>query len=206
MNNKDFIKIINEEIKNFDFLSGDEFNKEQETIDLLQNEDLEKQFICDSLLNKSDKIKIVKILDSHISGDWEESPENANRLSLEYSLDIKYHYDSTKEPLKFNLSFQADDISISVDGWYNPGKLGGTTDMDYPSEGESWYNGFNWSDINVTLSTMEGDEVQFTAFEGAPPKIQTLFIREYTQNFIESQTLELRTPELKDNVRNTPYC
>jgi hypothetical protein len=207
MNKRDFVKIISEEINNFDFLNNDEFLKEQEVTDLLQNEDLQKQFICDSLLNRKDKIKIAKITDSYVSGNWDETNfEDANRLSLEYSLDIEYQYDSTKEPLKFNLYFNADNINISVDGWYDQGRFGGTPDTDYPPEGESWYNGFDWGDIDVNLYTMDGNDVQFKAFEDAPPKIQTLFIREYTQNFIENETLELRTGEMKDKVQDIPYC
>jgi len=207
MNKKDFIKILNEEIKKFDFLGNDEFLKEQEITDLLQNEDLQKQFICDSLLNKKDKVKIVKIADSYINGNWDENNfENANRLSLEYSLDMEYLYDSQKEPLKFNLYFQADKIDISVGGWSDRGRFGGTPDTDIEPSGESWYDGFDWDDINVALLTMDGDKIPFTAFDNAPPKIQNLFIREYTQNFIEYETLDIRTQEVKDKVQNTAYC
>src|ERR1035437_5253077 len=55
---KDIIKIINEEASNFDFLGNDDNMKEQEIIDLLQNEEFQKQFICDSLLERKNKIKI----------------------------------------------------------------------------------------------------------------------------------------------------
>ena len=207
MNKKDFVKIIKEELQNFDFLGNDEFLKEQEVIDLLQNEDLQKQFICDALLQRNDKVKIAKISDSYITGNWDEfNKEDADRVSLEYSLDMEYIYDIEKEPLKFNLHFVADKIDISVGGWYDPGRYGGTTDTDYEAEGESWFDGFDWGDIDVVLYTMDGDDVPFTAFDNAPPKIQTLFIREFTQNFIENETLELRTDELKDNIQNTPYC
>jgi len=207
MNKRDFVKIINEEISNFDFLGNDEFLKEQDVTDLLQNEDLQKQFICDSLLNRKDKVKIAKIVDSYITGNWDEfDKEDADRVSLEYSLDMEYLYDVEKEPLKFNISFNADKIDISVGGWYDAGRWGGTMADAIEPSGESWFDGFDWSDIEVVLYTMDGDDVQFTAFENAPPKIQTLFIREYTQNFIENETLELRTQEVKDKVQNTPYC
>ena len=197
MNKKDFVKIIKEELQNFDFLGNDEFLKEQEVIDLLQNEDLQKQFICDALLQRNDKVKIAKISDSYITGNWDEfNKEDADRVSLEYSLDMEYIYDIEKEPLKFNLHFVADKIDISVGGWYDPGRYGGTTDTDYEAEGESWFDGFDWGDIDVVLYTMDGDDVPFTAFDNAPPKIQTLFIREFTQNFIENE----------DNIQNTPYC
>jgi len=207
MNKKLFIEIINEEISNFDFLGNDEFLKEQEVIDLLQNEDLQKQFICDSLLERNDKVKIVEIGDSHITGNWDESDkDDADRVILDYSINMEYLYDAEKESLKFNLIFHGEHIDISVDGWYDPGHWSGTmADSSEPS-GEAWFDGFEWTDIDVTLYTMAGDDIQFTAFENAPPKIQILFIREYVQNFIESETLELRTQEVKDKVQNTPYC
>ena len=198
----EIINIIKEELSSFDFLGNDEFLKEQETTDLLINEELQKQFICDSLLNKNNKVKILKITEASITGNWDESTtEEANRLSLDYSLDMQYTYDSSKEPIIFNLTFSADKIDISVDGFSNSGD-GYTT----PPEGDSWYDGFDWDDINVDIYTMEGDEIRFIALEKAPPKIQILFIREYTQNFIENETLEFRSPEMKDNIHNTPYC
>ena len=207
MNKRNFVKIINEEINNFDFLNNDEFLKEQEITDLLQNEDLQKQFICDSLLNRNDKIKIVKIIDSHVTGNWDEfNKEDADRLSLEYSVNIEYLYDMQKKPLNFNLYFQADKIDISVNGWYDSGNWGGTMPDAIEPSGESWYDVFDWDDIDVTIDTIDGNDIKFIAFENAPPKIQTLFIREYTQNFIENETLEFRTNELKDNIHNTPYC
>ena len=145
--------------------------------------------------------------DSYISGNWDETnKEDADRLGLEYSLDMEYRYDVEKEPLKFNLYFHADRIDIRVGGWYDPGRWGGTMPDSIEPSGESWYDVFDWGDINVTLYTMDGEDVTFSAFENAPPKIQVLFIREYTQNFIENETLELRTDELKDNIQNTPYC
>ena len=201
MENKDFIKIINEEISKFDFLGNDEFLKEQEVGDLLMNEDLQKQFICDSLLTQNGKISIVQIEDSYITGNWDElSSEDTNKMTLEYSLNLNYTYDSTAEPLIFNLGFNADKINVSVDGWQDPGNY------DNDPYGESWFNGFDWNDIDVSLHTVEGDEVKFIAFESAPPKIQTLFIRQYTQNFVENETLKIKTPEMKDKVQDIPYC
>ena len=198
----EIINIIKEELSSFDFLGNDEFLKEQETTDLLLNEELQKQFICDSLLNRNDKIKIIEITESTITGNWDESTtEEANRLSLDYSLDMQYTYDSSKEPIIFKLTFSSDKIEISVDGFSDSGD-GWTT----PPEGNSWYDGFDWNDIDVVLNVMEGEEVRFVAFEKAPLKIQMLFTREYTQNFIEKETLEFRTPEMRDNIKDTPYC
>lgn len=206
MNKNDFIKIIKEEVSNFDFLGNDEFLKEQEVTDLLTNPDLQKQFICDSLLNYNEKIKVVKVVDSYITGNWDEpNMEDANSLTLEYSLDLEYLYDSLKEPLKFNLTFHADRIDITVDGWYDSGNWSGTMPDSTEPSGEAWYTGFDWGDIDVKLHIMEGDEVRFTTFESAPPKIQILFIREYTRNFIENETLQLKTGE-KYKIQDVPYC
>lgn len=199
---QDFIKIINEEIQKFDFLSNDEFLKEQENTDLLMNEDLQKQFICDSLLNRNTKIKIVGVEDSRIGGDWNESnPENANNLSIEYFLLLDYKYDVEKEPIRFKLDFYGDDVRIGVAGWSDQGN-----GVDSAPEGDSWFDRFEWLDINVKLNTEDGDEIKFSAFEKAPPRIKTFFIREYTQSLIVEKTLEIRTGEMKDRVQNVPYC
>jgi len=198
----DFIKIVNEELQKFDFLSNDEYLKEQESVDLLLNEDLQKQFICDSLLNRNTKIKIVEILDSRVSGNWDEmNNENADYLSIEYFLKVEYKYDVQKEPIIFDLNFYSDEVRIGVDGYYDQGN-----GIDVAPEGDSWFNDFEWNDINVTLNTVDGDEIKFVAFEKAPPRIKTLFIREYTQSFITNQTMEIRTREMKDRVQNVPYC
>ena len=207
MFDKNLIRIINEVVGEFDFLGNDEHSKEQEIIDLLQNEDFQKQFICDSLLERENKIK-TDVFDSRIGGDWEEdSSEDTNKLTLDYFLKIKYKYDQTKEPIMFDLSFYSDNISISKRDDYDQGKLGGTTDSDVAPSGEAWFNGFNWNDINVDLNTSEGDEIDFLAFKHAPPRIKVLFIRQFVEDYIGKYTgMDISTPEMKDKVQNVPYC
>jgi hypothetical protein len=199
---KNLIKIINEEISEFDFLGNEAHSKEEEIINILKNEEFQKQFICDSLLNKKNKIKI-DILDSRIDGNWDEEPENATKLIIEYLLKIDYKYDQTKEPIQFELNFYGDDVSIRKDEWYNKGNISNYIEP----EGDVWFSSFYWNEIKVILNTTEGDEIDFIAFKKAPVKIQTLFIREYTQDYIGSYTnLDVRTPEMKDKVQNVPYC
>jgi len=202
MSNKNIIKIINEVISEFDFLGNDKNNKEQEIIDLLKNEELQKQFICDSLLNKKDRIKILNISDSTIGGNWDEvNTDNATTITIKYDLKIQYTYDINKEPLIFNLYFDSDGITIDVTSWHDSG------DYNRPPEGESWIDKFNWDDIEVTLFTIEGDDIPFIAFQKAPPRIQTLFIRNYIENFIGNETgMDIRTGEMNDKVQNIPYC
>ena len=203
---KDIIKIINEEVSKFDFLGNEDYLKEQEVTDLLMNEEFQKQFICDSLLNKN-KVKTT-VYDSRLGGNWEtDNFEDADKVTLEYLLKIEYKYDQTKEPLSFELNFYGDKVDIGVSGWQDRGRFGGTPDTDIEPSGEAWFDKFDWLDIEVILNTTEGDEVKFTAFEKAPPRIKMLFIREYVQSYVGSYTgMDIRTPEMKDKVQNVPYC
>jgi len=198
MEKKDFIKIINEEISNFDFLGNDAQVKEEESYNLLKNEDFQKQFICDSLTNKKN-IK-TKITDANVGGDWEDG-ENAKNLSIEYYLDVEYLYDSNKEPAKFTLNFNGSNIRIDIDSDYDSGNWGNYV---APSGGD-YYRYIEWGDIDVSLSTLDGDVIDFIAFRKAPIKIQNLFIREYTENIIANKTLETNNIK-KDNIQTIPYC
>jgi len=206
MNNKDFVKIINEEISNFDFLGNDEFLKEQEVTDLLLNEDLQKQFICDSLLNRNDKI-VVEITDNVISDDAGGAIfRTPNSLNIEINLNIKYKYDQTKEPINFSLGFNGDRIEITMDSDYNAGRYGASVDDSEAPSGGDWIDYIDWDNIVVTLYTMNGDEIEFTAFEKAPEKIQTLFVREYCESNIENHGDYVIDLKQVDNIRNIPYC
>ena len=200
---KDFIRIINEEISEFDFLNNQQYQKDREYVDLLNNEDLQKQFICDSLLRKGN-IKILDTLNSQIGVDWEESGDDATNLTLEYYLKIQYTYDTNKEPIIFDLQFDDNDgIGIGKGSDYQQGNYGTYT----PPSGGDWFDYFDWRDILVSLSTADGDEIKFIAFEKAPDRIKTLFIREYTERYIENYTgLNIKTAEMRDNVQNIQYC
>lgn len=173
---KNIIKTINEEISNFDFLGNEKQMEEQEIINKLNNRDLQKQFIYDSILGKGN-IKQKNIVDAKIGGDWEEGDE-ADRLTIEYYLHLSYHYDSKKEPIEFELHFNGDNVGIAIDGYYE----------EETNSGENWFKSFNWLDIEVKLYTLDGQEINFIEFEKAPIKIRNLFIREYTKPFIETET------------------
>lgn len=198
MNGKDIIKLINEEINEFDFLRTDEDSKIQENIDLLKNEDLQKQFICDSLIS-GDKIK-SSVVESTIGGDWEE--DEASRLDLTYYLSIEYKYDESKEPLNFSLDFEGQ-VSVTKSDDYDAGSY---ANYVAPSGG-AWFSDFDWNDISATLTTSDGDVIPFVAFDRAPTRIKALFIRQYVESYILNYTeLEIRTPEMKDKIQNVPYC
>jgi len=208
MENKDFIKIINEEISNFDFLGNDQYLKEQESVDLLRNEDFQKQFICDSLLSINDnrkternnKIKI-RVVDSRVGGNWEEDYEDATYITLEYYLEVSYLYDRNSEPMNFTLNFDSEKIDVVKSGYYNAGNY------ETAPEGEAYFSHFNWNNITVTIFTMDGDEIEFTAFKRAPRNIQVLFIKEYTESYIVNNTLDIRQTDKEfTNLSKSSYC
>jgi len=200
MDKKNFMRIINEEIKDFDFLNNDESLKEQESIDLIVNEDLQKQFICDSLLNRIARIKIIRVDDARIGGNWEEQDfDNADKLSIEYNVTVGYTYDTSKEPLEFALSFNGENVGIEVAGTNDTGN-----DMTPPTN-DSWFKSINWYQINVTLLTGEGEEVPFIAYEKAPQNIQDLFTREFLENFISTQT-SMDVLDKSNKAAVTQFC
>jgi hypothetical protein len=198
MKDKHLIKIINEEISNFDFLSNEEYLKEEENYDLLKNEDFQKQFICDSLINN---VKIKQhITDARVGGNWENG-NDADKLTIEYFVEIEYKYDPSKEPAKFTVDFYSEQIGIGIHTQSDPGSYGNFIEPTF----EAQYTDINWRDIDVSMHTPDGDEIDFLAFKKAPPTIQVLFIREYTEKFIATETAD--TEELKkDNIKSIPYC
>ena len=200
MDKKNFIRIVNEEIKNFDFLNNEESAKEQENIELLQNEDLQKQFICDSLLNRNEKIKIINMTDARMSGDWDSlNNDDRDALSIEYNISIDYVFDSSKEPLKLDLSFNGSNVEMNVSGTNDNG------DYLTPSSNDTWINSINWQQITVSLFTSEEEKIDFIAYDKAPEKIQNLFIREFLEEFITEHT-EMDVREKTDNTTITQYC
>jgi hypothetical protein len=182
MRKKDFIRIINEEITEFDFLSNDKHLKEQEDIQLLENKEFQKQFIIDSITRMRDLIKVDNS-DTHISNDPDVQDEDYhNDLMIEANINVEYTYDPSKSPIKFSLSFDGERINYYTDYEYDPG--------DYHTQpyGKTWYTEIAWDDIKVELFTDEGDEINFTALDDAPNTIYKLFVRAYIESLIESKT------------------
>lgn len=195
MENKDFIKIINEEISNFDFLGNDAHTKEMKVYDLLKNEDFQKQFICDSLIN--DKKISTKISDANIGGNWND--ENATNLTIDYFIDVKYLYDPNKEPIEFGIHFYSENVGIDIN------VNNDNSDYNNSPTSDSYYTYIDWSDIDVTLFSTGGDRIVFKALSTAPSKIQVLFIRNYCEVLINNKTTSTNRLN-KDNIQTIPYC
>lgn len=199
MNKINLKNIISEEINNFDFLNNDSDSKYQEYINLLNNEELQMQIICDSLL-PNNKIKIINTTNASIGGNFESnSTDDINTLTIEYGLTIEYLYDSTKEPIKFDLDFNSSNINVSANGEYDKG------DYHTPPSGDAWFDYIDWDDIDVTLFSEDGEEIRFLAFEKAPTNIKHLFIREYVSGFISDKT-SMNIRDKSDKSPVSQYC
>jgi hypothetical protein len=202
MNKRELVKIIDEVVSDFDFLGNDANQKEVDNANALKNEDLQKQFICDSLLNKNTKIKI-EILDDIVTGDYEEGPEESNNINVEHNIKIHYTFDQFKEPITFELTFDGESVPISVDSDYDKGTWAGTMPDSTAPSGGDWISSINWGYIAVKM-WLDGSEIPFVAFEKAPERIQNLFIREYCKDAIGNNIpVKEKRP---DNVRSIPYC
>ena len=193
MKKKEIILLINEEISGFDFLNNEAYLKEQENVDLIQNEDFQKQFLIDSIL-KREKIKL-NVTDARVTGDWEN--RDSGRFGIEYYAEVSYTYDATKDPTTFILSFDGTDVPFSTKGTEDQG------DSLTAPYGETWFDYIDWTAIVVGLSTFDGDDIRFTAYEKAPDKIKNIFVREYLEGFISDQTNQ-EVKQEKDNV-NVSY-
>jgi hypothetical protein len=171
------IGIVNEEVSTFSPLNHDKFIKEDEINELINNEEFQKQFIIDSITNKN-KIK-YNVIEAHLSNEWEEK-ENGT-MEIECYVDVQYTYDATKQPIDLKINFSTDNLSYSIK---NNAEQGNYTN---PSSNELWFEYINWADINVDLFDANGDNIKFTALEKSPVNIYNLFVRSYTESFIEKE-------------------
>lgn len=203
MNKQEIIKIITEEIQEFDFLGNEEHSNEMEIIGLLQNEDFQKQFICDALLRKNE---VKNNVTDNMVSDNSKLFSGPSSMNIEINIDVSYKYDQTKEPVEFSLSFIGDNIEVNTDSDYDAGRWGVSTDDAVAPSGGDWIDYIDWGKIEVKLYTIDGEEIKFIAFEHAPPKIQDLFVREYCEGNIENKSDYRIEVEPADKIQNIPYC
>lgn len=188
MRKKDFIKIINEEIAQYDFLNNDKYLAEQENVELLSEEYFQKQFIIDSITRMKDKIKKSNedMGISYIDPELGESPHND--LNVEYGVDIEYKYQDLEEPVKFSLYFYGDNVGYTTEGWYDPGRWAGTMADSIEPSGEHYITSVDWWDIKPMIYTEDGEEIELKALEKEPSNVQDLFIRAYLEDAIINRT------------------
>ena len=188
MRKKDFIRIINEEIADYDFLNNDKYLEEQEKNSRLEEEFFQKQFIMDSITRMSEKIKKSDedMGIGYIDPELGDNPHND--LNVEYGTTVDYKFNPNEEPVRFMLYFDGDNVGYYTDGWYDSGRWAGTMADSIEPSGEHYIESVDWFDIEPKLYTEDGDEIEFTAFEKQPENVQELFIRAYLEDAITSKT------------------
>jgi len=177
MNKEDVIKIIKEEIGEFDFLGNEEYLEEQERVDLLQNEEFQKQFIVDSITNFNEKIKNTDVFEANLGEpDYDEDYDN---IMFEYGVTLDYNYVGTD--VRLSLFFETKDLTVSWDTESDRG--------DYYTEpySRTTFKDVEWGAIDVQLMTPDGDQIPFIAFDKAGVKTQELFVRAYTEEIIRDK-------------------
>lgn len=164
MVNKKIIKVINETIsdfdKDFDFLSNDQQSNDNEHTKMLSDDVFQKQFILDSLEDTS-KIEL-STTDINIKIN-----EDNETLTVTYNNKVKYAFDRSLEPIEFGLLFDGNNVDYSM--------------------GDN-YTKIDWLDVNVNISAISGDSIDFIAFNKAPDGIKSLFIRKYLEEAILHKT------------------
>lgn len=173
---KNIIDIIKEEVNDFDFLGNRKVLEDNDIINLLKNRDFQKQFICDTLLN-NDKIKTVDTISSNISGNWEDG-NDGGKMNIEFYQKLSYLYDKTKNPIEFNLDIDGTDISFHTT----------TINDDTTNYSESKFTDIDWDSFNVTISTLDGDNIKFEELDSAPSNIRNLFIKENIKYLLFNET------------------
>lgn len=154
------LDLIKEEVSKFDYLNNDKRIEETENLELLNNDEFQKKFIIDSI-EKNSKVKKYSTNDDLNSMLRKYGDIQDNLIDAEISIGYEYLYDSTKDPITFNIDFNANKVPIS------DGELNNEEDI----------NKINWNQFNVVFTSINGDIINFKMFNQASDKIKGLFIK-----------------------------
>jgi len=152
MDQKDIIRIINEEIQEFDFLGTDEAQNEQDYSNYLSDRNFQTQFVYDVINSFNDKTKF-KDEDVTYKRTSEDDILDKETLNIDYGVDITYIYDG--KDIRLSLNFDGDSISHDLQHYDQPATY------ETPPEGDIWYNSIDWSDIDLNIFDDDGNEVNF---------------------------------------------
>lgn len=152
MKNKDIIHIINEELQEFDFLSIDEIENENNLNKFLNDKSFQTRFIHDLINNYGNK-SLFKDEDITYKSTSEDDLLDKERLSIEYGVDVTYIFND--KDIRLSLNFTGDNIDYDIETYDKPSTY--TT----PSEYNVWYDSIDWEDIDFNIFNEDGDEINF---------------------------------------------
>lgn len=188
MVNKEFIRIINEEISKFDFLNNDRISQQQSVLNVLGSSAFQGAFINDSLRN-SNKIKANTTAADLRTDDINDDKCN---FSIQYDLNVEYAYDlepgyGVENPITFQMFFQGDRIRCNMLTTTDKG------DYDTPDYTRSYLNSVDWGDISVSLYSGDDEEIKFIELEKPQNYIEKeLFIKKYLKDIVAHKIADFR--------------
>lgn len=146
------IKLIKEEVNNFDYLNNDKRVKEKEDVSIICKDEFQKKFILDTIEGNVQAYVDNKDLNSMFRkyGDITD-----NFIDLDITINFKY------EDNNFDIEFTGNRVDI-LDG-----QLNSKEDI----------NNIKWHQISVILKANNGDTLNFQMYNKAPDKIKELFIK-----------------------------
>jgi hypothetical protein len=143
MAKKQIIRLINEEISNFDFLGLDEIKQEDSIESVLKSRDFQVRFVNDVLRNFNDGTIFKDKEEIEQSSNVEDlQPDGYEKLNVTYIIDFKYNYQGKDMPL-----------SIIIEGnnvWYDLQVTNDPGDWYTPPSGEASLD-IDWNDFGVKI-------------------------------------------------------
>ena len=170
---KNIIKLITEEIEEFDFLDTEKEQQNSKFNNILNSKSFTNRFINDVAFNFEDKIKFDKSNELSAVVNDEEIINGNESLDIDYDVDIKYLMNGKYLPL-----------AIGIEGQGVPYELGSSYEQGdhmHPSYSNVWFENINWDEIKVKLYDKDGTLINEELLEGVDLNTKERFIR----NFIE---------------------
>jgi len=178
---KNIVKIIKEEIDNFNFLNSDDYQQHNEYLSLLKNIDFQKFFI-ESVLRQPNNVEKKDEYLTDVTGSWDDSENETGNISFEYETDVVYKQSQNTEPVEFNIQVNADNVNLYVNVNSDKG------DYHTAPHSEGWLSDINWYDMNVLLLSNDGDEINFEEYQKLSSGDQEKFIRFFIEDFFTKRT------------------
>lgn len=154
----DILKIIKEEISNYDFLGLDEIAKEDEYKTIINSKQFQTQFVNDVIndINNDSKFKKINTLYKSMSID-NAGFINEEPLHFDFEIEMIYTYNNTD--INLNLMFDGDNIEYD----FRIDKSIG--DHDTPTYNDFVFEDINWNDVKFNMFTNDGYEIEMKWLE-----------------------------------------
>jgi hypothetical protein len=152
--NKSLIKIINETISDYNFLSMNEISEEENLKNIIKSKDFQIQFIND-LINNFNKTKFKDIDISYKEVKQDVIHNDSYSLSIEYTVEFKYSFDNVEYQFLMLLNGNGINSNDSI----------------------------KWNNINIKLFDKNGNEININWLKNNP-RLYEVFIRSFVESLL----------------------